>query len=253
MNGTLHEPLDTRVAIETPEHVHFHFQLAGPARRAIAYVLDLLLRGVILLALAIPAALANLFEETAGWRVGLMLLVLFVLEWGYFVISEMIMRGSTVGKRALGLRVVRQDGLPVRFGDSLIRNLLRAADFLPVAYGLGLLAMIIDRDFRRLGDLAAGTLVIYEAPGSISAPPRLAKTPSEAERRKLPAHFNLPNEAVDALELFLRRRLELAPARELELAEMLAEALSKRFGVRYKDPVRLLELAYHRLRGGDRA
>lgn len=253
MNASAHEPLDTRVAIETPEHVHFHFQLAGPARRALAYLIDLLLRGAILLALAIPALLADLFSDSAGFRAGIVLIVLFVLEWGYFVLSELLMRGSSVGKRALGLRVVRQDGLPVRFGDSLIRNLLRAADFLPFSYALGGLTMIADRDFRRLGDLAAGTIVIYEAPRAIHDSPRLSKPLSEAERRKLPLHFTLPNETVDALELFLRRRLELAPARESELAEMLAAPLAKRFGLRYRDPVRLLELAYQRVRGGDRA
>jgi len=253
VNGAAQEPLDTRVAIETPEHVHFHFQLAGPARRAIAYLLDLLLRGVILLALAIPAALANLFDETAGFRMGIILLVLFVLEWGYFVISELVMRGASIGKRALGLRVVRLDGLPVRFGDSLIRNLLRAADFLPMAYAIGGLAMVFDRDFRRLGDLAAGTIVIYEAPRALQAAVRVEKPLTEAELRKFPTHFTLPNETVDALELFLRRRLELAPARESELAEMLAEALARRFNVRYRDPVRLLEVAYQRARGGDRA
>ena len=247
------EPLDTRVAIETPEHVHFHFQLAGPARRGIAYLLDLLLRGVILMALAVPAALANLFEGSAGWRAGLVLLVLFVLEWGYFVISEVTMRGASVGKRALGLRVVRHDGLPVRFGDSLIRNLLRAADFLPVGYAVGCLSMIVDRDFRRLGDLAAGTLVIYEAPRSLQVPVAVRRPPSDVEQRKFPPHFSLSNDAVDAMELFLRRRLELAPAREIELAEILAQALKTRFGVPYRDPVRLLEIAYQRIRGGDGA
>jgi len=247
------EPLDTRVAIETPEHVRFHFQLAGPARRAAAYLLDLMLRVTLLLLLAVPAVFADLFSATAGWRMGMVLLVLFVLEWGYFVISELLLRGATLGKRALGLRVVRQDGLPVRFGDSLIRNLLRAADFLPVGYAIGSLAMIVDRDFRRLGDLAAGTIVIYDTPRSLGASPRLLAPPSATEQRGWPAHLSLPHETVDALELFLRRRTELAPAREIELAQMLAEALEKRFGVRHRDPVRLLELVYQRLRGEARA
>ncbi len=245
------ELLDTRVSIETPEHVHFQFQLAGPTRRCFAYLLDLLARAGLLLLLAIPAGLASAFDDGGdGFRVGILLFAMFVIEWGYFVASELWWRGASLGKRVFGLRVVRQDGLPVRFNDSLIRNLLRAADFLPVGYALGLLAMVADQNFRRIGDLAAGTMVIHEARPKLDAAIRLAKPLTANEARKFPANFQLSNETIDSLELFLRKRNELAPSREEELAELLAEALSKRYGVRYKSPTRLLEVAYQHARGG---
>ncbi len=246
------ELLDTRVSIETPEHVHFQFQLAGPTRRCFAYLLDLLARAALLLLLAIPAGLASVFDDGAdggGFRAGILLFALFVIEWGYFVASELWWRGSSLGKRVFGLRVVRQDGLPVRFNDSLIRNLLRAADFLPVGYAIGLVAMIVDQNFRRLGDLAAGTLVIHEAKPKLAAEVSLPKPLSANEAHKFPANFQLSNETLDALELFLRKRNELAPSREAELAELLAEPLSKRYGVRYKNATRLLEVAYQHARG----
>jgi uncharacterized RDD family membrane protein YckC len=257
MSDRAAELLDTRVSIETPEHVHFQFQLAGPTRRCFAYLLDLLARTALILLLAIPAGIASVFEgegDSDGFRAGILLFALFVIEWGYFVACELWWRGTSIGKRVFGLRVVRDDGLPVRFNDSLIRNLLRAADFLPAGYALGLVSMVVDQNFRRIGDLAAGTLVIHEAKPKLAAAIRLEKPLGTNESRKFPAHFQLSNEILDSLELFLRKRGELAPSREAELAELLAEALSKRYGVRYKSATRLLEVAYQHARGGgDRA
>ena len=157
--------LDTRRTIETPEGVALGVRVAGPVPRMLAFLLDLLLRGAIYFVAALPLACLG---ETG---MGLLLLLTFALEWFYPVYFEVWRRGATPGKRSLGLQVVHQDGTTVGLPASLLRNLMRFADFLPLAYGIGLLFMTFDKDFRRLGDLAAGTLVVYREASAADARP----------------------------------------------------------------------------------
>ncbi len=244
----IREPLDTNVEIETPEHVRFRYHVAGPAKRAVAYLIDLLIRGVIVLVLGIVAVLAGV-GSSDGMRhasSGLQLLVLFVVEWAYYVVFETVWSGRTPGKRALSLRVVTDGGHPLRFADSVLRNLLRAADFLPGAYAVGLAVMGRDPRFRRLGDLAAGTIVIAEERADVGGPLVLDPPPSPAELRPLPQRLPLSGEELDAIELFLRRARKLSTARELELADIVAPIFARRMGLRYKDAPRFLALLHHR-------
>ena len=123
--------------------------------RARAWFFDLLIRMAILLMLGlILGALGKV-------GTGLMVLIAFVLEWAYPVLFEVLRQGQTPGKRACDLRVLHEDGTPVQWRASVARNLIRAVDFLPVCYGFGLIAMLLNRDFKRLGDLAAGTIVVH--------------------------------------------------------------------------------------------
>ncbi|CAN91551.1 MULTISPECIES: RDD family protein [Sorangium] len=261
---TLREPLDTSAEIETPEHVRFRHQIAGPARRALAYLIDLVVRGVIVFAVGMLAAIGGIAVGPAlrGASTGFVLLVLFAIEWGYYVFFETLWSGCTPGKRALSLRVVTDGGQPLRFGDSLLRNLLRAADLLPPfidplsflgTYAVGLAVMGRDPRFRRLGDLVGGTLVIVEARHTVAGPLVLRPAPSPAELSSLPARLPLSGEELDAIELFLRRLDRLSPARASELAEMTAPVFARRMGVRYKDATRFLGVLHHRAhahRGG---
>jgi uncharacterized RDD family membrane protein YckC len=239
--------LDTRTSIETPEHVVLSYHLAGPVRRGLAWLIDLMVRAAIVIGVVMVLGVASVFgpEFAEGLKGGLILLLLFLLEWGYFVGSEMLMSGRSIGKRALGLRVVSHHGLPVGLGDSLLRNLLRGADFLPFGYVLGVLCMVFDTRFRRLGDLVADTLVIHEGKAELKEPPRLSPPPSEAELQWLPAHVELSVAEREAIELFMRRASDLPPLRSDELADILAEALSRRLRLRYKHPTRFLGLLYH--------
>jgi hypothetical protein len=182
----------------------------------------------------------------AGLGVGLLLILFFVIEWGYFVLCELVMRGQSVGKRALGLRVVRSDGLPIGFGDSVLRNLLRGADFLPGLYGLAVLTMALDPKFRRLGDLAAGTLVVSERADEALPPIFLNPPAADDELRALPARVALNADELEAVELFLRRREHLNALRAEELADLVAPVFAKRMRLRYRDPVRFLALLYQR-------
>jgi uncharacterized RDD family membrane protein YckC len=147
--------LDTAREIPTPEGIELNLRLAGPVARALAWAVDLLLRVAVFAVLGIPLAMLG---KVGG---GIYLILWFGLEWFYPTAFEVYFGGATPGKRALALMVLHSDGTPVGLPASLTRNLLRAVDFLPFLYGFGLLAMVLSRDFQRLGDIAAGTVVVY--------------------------------------------------------------------------------------------
>jgi uncharacterized RDD family membrane protein YckC len=205
-------------------------------------------RAALLLAIGVAAALGGAIgdEGLQGVGMGLMLVTAFFLEWGYFVVLEVAMNGQSVGKRALRLRVVTSDGRPLSFTQSVLRNLLRAADFLPLLYALGVLIVARDRLFRRLGDMVAGTLVLVEERNKIHAPLVVSPLPTLHELYEIPQRPNLSPKELDAVERFLRRVGQHAPARELELAEMIAPTLAQRLGTQYRDPVRFLSLLHYR-------
>ncbi len=166
--------MDEQLTISTPEQVAFHYEMAGIGSRFVASLLDHLILGIALLLVYCAASSllgAGLFlsgsssdNSAAGVYVILAVIVLieFLIFWGYFVLFELVWHGQTPGKRAGKLRVIRRDGQPVHAGEVLVRNLLRIVDFLPGFYGIGLVTMFIDKDARRLGDLAAGTIVVRE-------------------------------------------------------------------------------------------
>ena len=147
--------LDTRRQRETPEGITLTFPVAGPSVRLMAWLIDAILIAVLMTAFSMVLG----FMGQTG--TGLYLVVLFVLWWFYPVIFEVWRDGMTPGKKRFGLQVIHDDGTPVGWTASLLRNLLRSADFLPFGFLAGLVSMLLDRDFRRLGDLAAGTLVVH--------------------------------------------------------------------------------------------
>jgi uncharacterized RDD family membrane protein YckC len=153
--------LDTTRRVATPEGIELTLHLAGPVPRAMAWAIDLAIRIALLLAVTTGA----LQLGQAGW--GVVLLAAFFLEWLLPAWFEAAWRGQTPGKRAMGLAVLNDDGTPVRWPGALTRNLLRAVDFLPFFYGIGLLAMLSNRDFKRLGDLAAATVVVYQTQSAV--------------------------------------------------------------------------------------
>ena len=223
------------------------YHLAGPIRRGLAWGIDTIVRGLFLLVIGVLMGLSSVFgkDYLAGVKQGLLLVLVFLLEWAYFVVCDMLMSGRSLGKKALGLRVVSAQGLPVGLGDSLLRNLLRGADFLPLGYVLGVVCMVFDTRFRRLGDLVAGTLVIFEPKVAWRSPPRLSPPPSAAELAWLPQHVELSASEREAIELFMLRSGDLPQARADELGDILALPLAKRLRLRYTHPARFLGLLYH--------
>jgi uncharacterized RDD family membrane protein YckC len=155
--------LDTTRRVATPEGIELTLRLAGPVPRAIAWAIDLVLRAALLFAVAMLA----MWLGRAG--TGVILLTAFFVEWLLPAWFEARWNGQTPGKRAMGIAVLNDDGTPLRWPGALTRNLLRAVDFLPFLYGIGLAAMLLNRDFKRLGDLAAGTVVVYRGEKSTGA------------------------------------------------------------------------------------
>jgi uncharacterized RDD family membrane protein YckC len=208
--------LDTARSVPTPEGIELSLRLAGPVSRALAWLIDFLLRLIVLGALSMTA---GAFSKLG---VALLLLVWFALEWVYPVVFEVWFGGATPGKRSLGLLVLHDDGTPVRLPASITRNLLRAIDFFPALYGVGLLAMLLNADFKRLGDIAAGTVVVYREPAARHAavpdsqpmPPPLALT--LAERRTV----------LD----FATRTASLSPERAQELALLVPQVTGTQDG-----------------------
>jgi uncharacterized RDD family membrane protein YckC len=148
--------LDTVVAAETPEGILLELRPAGLSARFYAFVLDWLIRLLIAYAAFIAAAVMG------GFGIGFWLLFYFLLEWFYPVVFELSRSGATPGKSVVGLKVVMDDGLPVTPAASFTRNLLRVADFLPFAFGAAIVSMLLRHDCKRLGDLAAATLVVHQ-------------------------------------------------------------------------------------------
>lgn len=218
--------ISTTLPIETPEGITFTYELASLADRGKAYAIDLLIRGVgvFILGVLMLLLLGPLLPAGAG----LWLIISFIVEWFYYVVFEMTMGGQSLGKRLLGLRVVKVAGHPIGFYDSVLRNLLRAADILPFTYAAGALSVLFTRRFQRLGDLAAGTIVVHERKTWFGnrqpqIDPRLAQGG--------PRGIVLSNRERRLLQDFMLRKDRLHPERREQLAEILAEPYRRRFGM----------------------
>jgi len=259
----LERPLDTTTEVETPEHVRFRYQVAGPGRRLYAYLIDVLIRVAIIVVFWIVAGIGGLVGDLPGLSMGVVLLVWFVVEWFYYVLWEVAWSGRTPGKRVFSLRVLSDTGHPLRVGQSLIRNLLRSVDFWPAwqpipaapflqapTYVVGGVTMGRDPRFRRLGDLAAGTMVVVEERVFVEQALVIHPPPTARELASLPQRLPLSGDEIEALELFLRRAHKLPPLRVHELAEMVAPTFGARVGIgSIRDPFRFLQVLFARARG----
>jgi len=232
--------LDTTYEMFTPERVRFHYRLAGVASRTIAYAIDCFFKSVLL---ALTVHILKLFNAS-GW--GLLGLCVFLIEWLYFFGFEVLWNGQSPGKHAMGLRVICENGTPLTWQQSLIRNLLRPADQLPVLYGVGGLAMVLSRCSQRLGDLAAGALVVME-----DADPRW-QTPEDEDREAeellngLPADLRRDRDLRRLVMLYGAKRGVLPPALRNELIQPLVPSLTARLGLSPDTDPDLLVRALHR-------
>jgi uncharacterized RDD family membrane protein YckC len=233
---------DETLDIQTPENVAFGYQVAGIGSRFIASILDTLLVGLLQLVIIVVAALvidaieqSPLGENFSGWVIAIFGVFLTVFYWGYYVFFEMLWNGQSPGKRWVGLRVIRSDGTPITLSEALIRNLIRVVDFLPVFYGVGIISMFIDKQSRRLGDLAASTLVVQDrAPISIQSlsVKRDVSIPASALANISLDEFpieRLTNDDLNLIENFLQRRDQLTHRDQLAL--QILNTLHRRLGL----------------------
>jgi uncharacterized RDD family membrane protein YckC len=198
--------LDTARELETPEGIELNLRVAGAVPRSLAWATDSLIR------IAVYIVLSMVLLPLGRFGSGVFLIVLFLLEWFYPVAFEVLGNGATPGKRLLGLCVLHDNGTPVGWSASVVRNLLRFVDFLPLLYAFGLVSMLLHRDFKRLGDLAAGTIVVYR-----EYMPRAAERGQS--RALAPAYPLLPEEQ-QALVDFAERQGQLTAERAGELAAL---------------------------------
>jgi uncharacterized RDD family membrane protein YckC len=208
------EVLDTLVSAETPEGIMLELRPAGITARCYAFLIDTLVKLAVFYLFQMAAVFAG------GFGMSLTLILVFGLEWLYPVVFELTRWGATPGKRSVGLRVIMDNGLPVTPAASLTRNLLRAADFLPLFYGFAVVSMLIRRDSKRLGDIAAATLVVYQ-------PVPAAKIPAGEIAPLAPAIAVTPRDQAAVIALAARAP-RLTAARVDELAALAARVSGDR-------------------------
>ncbi len=214
--------------IRTPENVRFHFEHAGLASRGLAWAVDVALMGLLIQLAALLFSLSGLL--LGDLATALLLVVIFLVQWWYAALCEWLMAGRTIGKMFLGLRTLDASGLPLSLYQATVRNLLRVVDFLPGLYLVGGIAALIDPEGRRLGDMAASTLVVRD--GRARVPARLlgfAGQPTTLGEGGAVAYRLSAEERTAVLSLCLRRD-SLPLAVRLELFEKLANHLAQRHG-----------------------
>jgi uncharacterized RDD family membrane protein YckC len=268
------------MAIDTPEQVSIRFPIAGMGSRFLAILVDTLLQIAAYVALVLVFILVLSAAPKGGsgefsragekWLVAGLILVHFVMYWGYFTLFEAFWNGQTPGKKLFKIRVIQDSGRQITFFEAMIRNLVRVVDMLPSFYLVGVIAMACNRRHKRLGDLAAGTLVIHEraseepiwggtGPRTITA---AAFQPAQAEpdflsQPNLPVL--LPADAIarlsaadlNVIDRFFARALDMDLTTRAQIAARMAEQLAAKMGVEApKDinPERVLEAVAHELR-----
>lgn len=212
--------LDTTYNIDTPEGVELRLPVAGIGSRALAWLIDAFIKFIALIVLAIVLTFLGTFGA------GLRLIAVFVLLWFYNVLFEVFAHGATPGKKVIGLRVMNANGTPVGWTGSLLRNLIRAVDVLPGCYLFGCISVMLSRNFQRLGDLAAATVVVYADKESArtslaGVKPEPVKVPLTLDEQQVIVSFG-----------------ERAPRLNRERAEELADLMKPVFGEVEADELR---------------
>ncbi len=220
--------MDRTIEVRTPESIAFSYELAGLGSRFLALIVDQAIQfatlaaifaGIVLAAShsskhLVPDAAEKLGESLA---VAFIVTVAFAILFGYFILSEAVWNGQTPGKKLLGLRVVRDGGYPIDFGASLIRNLIRVGEALVGYYVLAAISALISPENKRLGDLAAGTIVVRDA--RLTAP-RAFRLPNQEPVYASTAYAVGEERAL--IKRFLERRDRLTVNRREVLAAQLA-------------------------------
>jgi uncharacterized RDD family membrane protein YckC len=237
--------------IDTPELVDIQMPLAGIGSRFIALLVDSLIwfAGIIVLVVLLvlfPLNIAAFSQKSAEWAFAIVIFLIFLLNWGYFTLFEAFWNGRTPGKRVARIRVIQRSGRSIGLIESMARNLVRYVDQFPFFYAVGVITIFCTRQHQRLGDLAAGTLVVRDqvedAPlwgesgartftAQIFAPSAPAPEPHNAYSLPATNIARLTSTDLEVLEGFFARRLDLSlPTRQV-LAERIAAAIRAKSGL----------------------
>jgi uncharacterized RDD family membrane protein YckC len=246
-------PAPEQLTIETPEHIALEFPLAGVGSRFLAMAFDSLLQGIAVVVLVAVglfiSALAGTGSSFSGlglWGLAILFAIGFAIYSGYFAVFESLWMGQTPGKRLVGLRVLDVSGRPVTVHAAIVRNLLRLIDQLPGVYALGILSILVTRRQQRIGDLAAGTVVVHERLDGRVVLPSAAPAAVRVGAHRLTA------EEIAVVEGFLRRRDDLDPWPRRQAAHSIATRLKAKLdAVSSEDDEVLLELIAAEYRAGE--
>jgi uncharacterized RDD family membrane protein YckC len=232
-----------KLTIETPEQTALEFPLAGIGSRFLALAADTLLQMavafILVVVFAVSAISLSLFSKVAGiWTFAILVFALFSLQFGYFALFEALWNGQTPGKRWTHLRVIKDSGRPISAYDAVLRNLLRIVDSLPTMYATGLITMLISKENKRVGDYAAGTVVIHEKP--LQGVNTIWQQSASATAVQPHTGGALPQISVEELQLvetFLDRRGSLDPHVRRAMAHQIVDRLAERWPITADDRV----------------
>jgi uncharacterized RDD family membrane protein YckC len=227
-----------KLTIETPEQTLLEFPLAGIGSRFLAVALDTLLQVAAYMVLGLIAGLVNAiglrFPLGKQWGIAILIFLWFTIQFGYYGFFEAIWNGQTPGKRWTHLRVIQDSGRPVSPYDAILRNLLRIVDWLPTLYAVGIVTILISAEKKRVGDYAAGTVVIHEKPlqgvgsiWSVAAAPPAASPLAPGTIPSVP----LSTDELQLVETFFERRASLDPEVRRSMARQIAQRLGERLNV----------------------
>ena len=263
--------------IDTPEQVELEFAVAGIGSRFVAVLVDHLIMGGLFLALGLlwgvlASSIADRVNLLGKWILALFIALNFVLYWGYFTLFEALWRGQTPGKHVMKLRVIKDSGRQITLFEAMSRNLLRIIDYLPALYLAGVITMLCTKRHQRLGDLAAGTIVVHER--SDEQPLLIERGTSIMPAQALPpfdpvsgaaaqSAASLPADAVAKLkaddllliESFFARALDLSLVTRAAIAGRIAAQMAQKMNVSVPggNPERFLEAIAYAMRSSARA
>lgn len=235
------------IRIDTPESVDLALEPAGLGTRFAAAMIDAAIQGfaawlllVLLIGVAAGMTVSDMMldELTEGVIYAILLLVFGLLFLLYKLLLEAFWNGQTVGKRIVGIRVIRSNGLPVQFLQVLIRNMMRPVDYLPGSYILGAITILATRRNQRVGDLVAGTVVIHDRKRASPLLPGKPLQPMEGDLSLLREHvLRLEEEDLEPLRTFWQRRFHLLPEHRLRVASLVTASLVTLMG--WQEPLPL--------------
>lgn len=234
--------MERNVTVRTPESVDFYYELAGLGSRFMAVAIDLVLQVLVLIAVLIGVSSAapriSDFAKTLHLNQNVIesiviagaILFFFFLFYGYFIIFEALSNGQTPGKRLMEIRVVRDGGYPIDFMSSLIRNLIRVVETIFGFYAISAISALVSPQNKRLGDLAAGTIVVRDRGFEVVDPKRWLRADGAVSPSTLAGVATLSADEVALARRYVERRTTLDPKAAHEAAARIASAVRSKLG-----------------------
>jgi uncharacterized RDD family membrane protein YckC len=246
-----------KLTIDTPEQTSLEYPIAGLGSRFLAILADTAIQivlGILVLIVGtiIGAGVAVFGDVQKQWIVAIVIILIFLLNSGYFALFEIFWNGQTPGKRYAQLRVIKDDGRPIGAYEAIVRNALRVVDMLPAMYGIGLLSIFVSRQNKRLGDFVAGTVVVHEK--TLEGVRPYAETKIDETLPPIDVS-QVTLEEVQLIETFLNRRDSLEPAVRTYMALQISNRLADKMHIAisgWPRTERLLEAVIEQCRQSDR-